>query len=49
MTDHRIGLTSHNLPGYMDGDLQAMVDSCRTFFTAEQLRFAQDASAAATA
>ncbi len=49
VTDHRIGLTSHNLPGYMDGDLQAMVDSCRTFFTAEQLRFAQDASAAATA
>jgi peptide chain release factor 1 len=27
VTDHRIGLTVHNLPGVLDGDLDAMIDA----------------------
>ena len=46
VTDHRIGVTAHNLPAYMDGEIQEMIDACRTFFTAEQLRASQDGSAA---
>ncbi len=38
ITDHRIGLTRHNLPAYMDGDLQDMLDSCRAFFNAQALK-----------
>ena len=29
ITDHRIGLTRHNLPSFMDGDIQDVVDSLR--------------------
>ncbi|MBK9516207.1 MAG: peptide chain release factor 1 [Anaeromyxobacter sp.] len=38
LTDHRIGYTRHNLPAVMDGDLQDLVDACRTFYAAEALR-----------
>ena len=27
VTDHRIGLTTHNLPGIMDGDLDDLIDA----------------------
>ncbi len=26
MTDHRIGLTVHNLPGLLDGDLDRLIE-----------------------
>ncbi len=38
LTDHRINYTRHNLPAVMDGDLQDVIDACRTFFSAEALR-----------
>jgi len=38
LTDHRIGLTRHNLPAVMDGDIEDMLVACRTFFQAEALR-----------
>ncbi|MHB8419521.1 MAG: peptide chain release factor 1 [Myxococcales bacterium] len=37
LTDHRIGLTRHNLPAVMDGDIADVVEACRTFFQAEAL------------
>ena len=44
LTDHRIGLTRHNLPAVMDGDVEDVVSACRAFFQAEALR-AQQAQA----
>jgi peptide chain release factor 1 len=38
LTDHRINHTRHNLPAVMDGDIQDVVDACRTFFAAQALR-----------
>jgi peptide chain release factor 1 len=38
LTDHRIGYTRHNLPAVMDGDVQDLIDACRTFFAAEALK-----------
>ncbi|HSB21010.1 MAG TPA: peptide chain release factor 1 [Anaeromyxobacteraceae bacterium] len=38
LTDHRIGYTRHNLPAVMDGDVQDLVEACRTFFAAEALK-----------
>jgi peptide chain release factor 1 len=38
LTDHRIGLTRHNLAAVMDGDIEDMIVACRTFFQAEALR-----------
>jgi peptide chain release factor 1 len=38
LTDHRIGLTRHNLAAVMDGDLEDVIVACRTFFQAEALR-----------
>jgi peptide chain release factor 1 len=38
MTDHRIGLTKHNLPGILDGDLEDTISALRTQFQAEALR-----------
>ncbi len=37
LTDHRIGLTKHNLPAIMDGDLQDIIESLRAHFQAEAL------------
>jgi peptide chain release factor 1 len=44
LTDHRIGLTKHNLPGVLDGDLQDVIDSLRADFQAEALKQAGAAS-----
>ncbi len=38
LTDHRIAYTRYNLPSVMDGDVQDVVDACRTFFAAEALK-----------
>jgi peptide chain release factor 1 len=38
LTDHRINYTRHNLPAVMDGDVQDVVEACRTSFAAEALR-----------
>ena len=37
-TDHRIGLTKHNLPNILDGDLEMVLDALRTHFQAEALK-----------
>lgn len=38
LTDHRIGLTVHNLPGIMQGNLENVVTALRTHFQAEALK-----------
>ncbi len=37
MTDHRIGLTRHNLPSVLDGDISDTIEALRTHFQAEAL------------
>ncbi len=41
VTDHRIGLTVHNLPGILDGELDAIIDAVATSIQAEQLAGAE--------
>ena len=41
MTDHRIGLTKHNLPDILDGELRDTIDALRTHFQAEALNQAE--------
>jgi len=41
MTDHRISLTKHNLPGILDGDLENIIDALRAHDQAEALKAAQ--------
>jgi peptide chain release factor 1 len=38
LTDHRIGITWHNLPARMAGDIEDIITACRTFFQAAQLK-----------
>ncbi len=38
MTDHRIGLTRHNLPSLLDGDIEHVIESLRTHYQAEALK-----------
>ena len=38
LTDHRIGLTRHNLPAVMSGDIEDLITACRTYYQAEALR-----------
>ncbi|HET6279948.1 MAG TPA: peptide chain release factor 1 [Polyangia bacterium] len=38
VTDHRIGLTKHNLPGILDGELGDIIESLRAHFQAEALK-----------
>src|SRR6201993_215942 len=38
LTDHRIGLTVHQLPEIMDGKLQPVIDALVTHFQAERLK-----------
>ncbi len=38
VTDHRIGLTIHNIPGVLEGDLDALIDALITTDQAERLR-----------
>lgn len=43
VTDHRIGLTVHNLPGIMDGNLDVIIEPLSAHFQAEKLREAVEA------
>jgi peptide chain release factor 1 len=38
VTDHRIGLTVHNLAGVLDGDLDALIDAVAVADQAEKLK-----------
>lgn len=38
LTDHRIGLTRHNLDAVLDGELDSLISACRTNFQAEALK-----------
>ncbi len=38
LTDHRIGLTVHNLPGVMGGEIGEVITACRTHYQAEALK-----------
>jgi peptide chain release factor 1 len=38
LTDHRIGLTVHNLPGIMGGGIEDVITACRTYYQAEALK-----------
>ena len=38
VTDHRIGLTKHNLQEILDGDLDPVIDALRTHYQAEALK-----------
>ena len=38
LTDHRIGLTKHNLPAIMDGNLDDIIEALRAHDQAEQLK-----------
>jgi peptide chain release factor 1 len=38
MTDHRIGLTKHNLPALLDGDLDDTIEALRAHYQAEALK-----------
>jgi peptide chain release factor 1 len=38
VTDHRIGLTKHNLPAIMDGNLEDIIEALRAFAQAEELK-----------
>ncbi|MCC7125869.1 MAG: peptide chain release factor 1 [Acidobacteria bacterium] len=38
ITDHRIGFTTHQLTGVLDGDVAELIDPLTTFYTAEKLR-----------
>jgi len=39
MTDHRIGMTVHNLPNLLDGDIQPMIDALINADQAEKLKY----------
>jgi peptide chain release factor 1 len=43
VTDHRIGLTVHNLPAIMDGNLDVLIEPLSGHFQAEKLREAVEA------
>jgi peptide chain release factor 1 len=43
VTDHRIGLTVHNLPSIMNGALDALIEPLNSHFQAEKLREAVEA------
>jgi peptide chain release factor 1 len=43
VTDHRIGLTVHNLPSVMNGDLDPIIDPLISHFQAEKLKEAVEA------
>jgi peptide chain release factor 1 len=47
LTDHRINYTRHNLPAVMDGDVQDVIEACRTHYAAEALREASREQASA--
>lgn len=49
VTDHRVGLTLHQLPAILEGDLDGLIDPLVTHFQAEQMRKTAEAQAAPTA
>src|SRR5262245_32674962 len=49
LTDHRIGLSKHNLPGILDGGIDDVIEALRTHFQAEALRAGAPPSASAPA
>jgi peptide chain release factor 1 len=38
VTDHRIGMTSYNLDGFLNGDVQFMLDALSTHFRTDALK-----------
>ena len=38
LTDHRIGFTSHNLAGLLEGDLEGLITELRAYFQAQALK-----------
>jgi peptide chain release factor 1 len=38
VTDHRIGLTLHQLDRIMEGDLEELIGACTTYYNAQKLR-----------
>jgi peptide chain release factor 1 len=44
LTDHRIGLDLHNLPGVMDGDIDRLIDALSTTYQAQLLASLGDGS-----
>lgn len=38
MTDHRVGISSHNLSGALDGEIEDFITSIRAYFQAEALK-----------
>ncbi len=38
VTDHRIGFTTHDLPGFMDGNIQPMIDALTVAENAEKMK-----------
>ena len=44
LTDHRIGLTVHNLPAIMSGGVEDIITACRTHYQAEALKQQMDPS-----
>jgi len=38
VTDHRVGLTVHNLPAILDGELDAIIDALATEEQAKRLQ-----------
>ena len=46
LTDHRIGLDLHNLPGVMDGDIDKLIDALSTTYQAQLLASLGDGSQA---
>jgi peptide chain release factor 1 len=49
MTDHRIGLTRHNLPSLLDGELTDVIEALRTYFQAEALKSQSEGQAPSSA
>ena len=42
ITDHRIGFTSYNLTGFMDGDIESVLEALKVAETAEKLKGQED-------
>ena len=38
VTDHRIGFTTHDLPNFMNGEIQDMIDALTVAENAEKLK-----------
>ena len=38
VTDHRIGLSTHNLPAFVNGDIQEFIDALQLAENAERLK-----------